>query len=408
MSVQSYFPLLNPLIFSIFSIAFLCVSAASNNARAAALFSGSYAIGATAFTVDFFRNAFPDMVAAFLANGLYTATTVIFTIGMCVRYRSGVSARFLIISGVVGYGVYLALYAMAPGMWVRSIGINFANGVLLMIGVFSTAANVKKPIDRIIYVLFVAAAVQCFLRPLLVYHFSGGDLPEQGYTHSAFFYALHLTVGAVAIALATCLMIAQGAELIVELAGRSSLDPMTGLLNRSGFEFEASSRLVSAEETAALVVGDLDQLNQYNDSIGFSFGDRLIVEFSRVIRAFSNGERAAARLSAGRFAIFAPGVRLEEARAIADAIRRNFANAVIETPAGRLRHTASVGVAGRRRGEPLSDVLARAERALAMSKIRGGDQTTTEAEIPEIALAADDDASRRIFQRHSDFQYKAL
>jgi len=55
-------------------------------------------------------------------------------------------------------------------------------------------------------------------------------------------------------------------------------DPLTGVLNRRGFEREASKRLTESADdaTGALLFIDLNEFKQINDSFGHEIGDQLL------------------------------------------------------------------------------------------------------------------------------------
>jgi diguanylate cyclase (GGDEF)-like protein len=66
---------------------------------------------------------------------------------------------------------------------------------------------------------------------------------------------------------------------IAELESLSSTDPLTGLLNRRGFEYELSTALSRARrygEVGVIAYCDLDNLKQVNDALGHTAGDELV------------------------------------------------------------------------------------------------------------------------------------
>lgn len=385
MPVQSYFQLLNPLIFSLFAAAFLCVSLVSAKARAAAWLSGSYALGAAAFTIDFFRPYMPIIVGSMASNLLYTATSAATVIGLSLRYRQTAPVAPLALVGGLGFALYLYLYLAVEGMSARTIGINLVIGVIMSIGVATIAAPAwSRPIDRIILVLVGAMAAQCFIRPWLLFTFDAEPTSIESYTQSVFFLTLHLVVGVIGIALAVTLLIAFSMETIEDLAKRSTTDVLSGVLNRRGFEEAAAVKLAEVDEAsapAAIILCDIDHFKDVNDSFGHSFGDHVIAETGALFRGFSHGGRLAARLGGEEFALLLPGQRLDDARNIAEAIRRKFASMPFRADGETVTFAASFGVALRTVNEPLFDALARADEALYLAKDRGRNRVMTEADV---------------------------
>ena len=72
----------------------------------------------------------------------------------------------------------------------------------------------------------------------------------------------------------------------VEYVIEQSFDPMTGLMNRSGFEAqlrESWKSLASARDSHQLIYMDLDNLQLVNDTFGRAAGDAVIKRFARLI-----------------------------------------------------------------------------------------------------------------------------
>jgi diguanylate cyclase (GGDEF)-like protein/putative nucleotidyltransferase with HDIG domain len=95
-----------------------------------------------------------------------------------------------------------------------------------------------------------------------------------------------------------------------ELARVSRSDPLTGCLNRRGFEerFEAElSRASRSGKPMGLIMLDLDRFKEINDSSGHAAGDELLCwtvsTMQRVVRPLD----AVARLGGDEFAVLLPG-----------------------------------------------------------------------------------------------------
>jgi diguanylate cyclase (GGDEF)-like protein len=109
----------------------------------------------------------------------------------------------------------------------------------------------------------------------------------------------------------------------IEQARREAdVDPMTGLLNRRGWD-----RYLEVEEErfrrfgdpACVVVIDLDRLKDVNDTQGHDAGDRYIRRAADVLARTVREADVLARLGGDEFGIVVPGVTLEEA---GDLVRR--------------------------------------------------------------------------------------
>jgi diguanylate cyclase (GGDEF)-like protein len=111
----------------------------------------------------------------------------------------------------------------------------------------------------------------------------------------------------------------------VELA--SSVDPLTGLRNRSRFfddlrrEFAAARRY---DHPLSLLTLDVDGLTSVNETQGFDAGDRLLLVVSELLLERLRVSDIAARIGDDDFAVILPHTPLDGARVLAGRIRESL------------------------------------------------------------------------------------
>jgi diguanylate cyclase (GGDEF)-like protein len=82
-------------------------------------------------------------------------------------------------------------------------------------------------------------------------------------------------------------------------------DPLTGLLNRKGFQQTVERKLIDAEETStavAVMILDLDRFADVNSALGHDVGDKLLIELADRFLADKPAGKAIARLGGDEFA----------------------------------------------------------------------------------------------------------
>jgi diguanylate cyclase (GGDEF)-like protein len=101
---------------------------------------------------------------------------------------------------------------------------------------------------------------------------------------------------------------------LIEILSRQAMsvaaqryDPLTGLLNQSGFEHRLDQHLGGASAgSGALLYVDVPDLSAINAAFGYGTGDEVIRGVAQMLRAsLATGERAC-RLSGHRFVVFCP------------------------------------------------------------------------------------------------------
>jgi diguanylate cyclase (GGDEF)-like protein len=170
-----------------------------------------------------------------------------------------------------------------------------------------------------------------------------------------------------------------------ETATRESLtDELTGLSNRRALDDALASEVERAKRfggTLGLVLIDLDDFKTVNDTHGHPQGDVVLREVARVLRESSREIDHPARYGGEELALVLPGTDLEGAFNLAERVRERIETLHIPRidGAGRLRVTASCGVAAVPQTPADEDALvAAADQALYAAK-RGGKNKSVRA-----------------------------
>lgn len=101
-------------------------------------------------------------------------------------------------------------------------------------------------------------------------------------------------------------------------------DNLTGLLGNSFMKSEIN-KLLASEMGGALIMIDIDNFKQINDTFGHVVGDLVLKELSEVLRAVYRHDDLLARMGGDEFAIFMRGCTEEaQIRKHAEDIRAKF------------------------------------------------------------------------------------
>lgn len=159
------------------------------------------------------------------------------------------------------------------------------------------------------------------------------------------------------------------------------LDPLTGLLNRRGFERRIQTQQADGRDIAGgvLLLADIDRFKTINDTYGHVLGDKVIRTVAQVLCANIKGRDIAARLGGEEFAVFLPETTLAGAGALAEHIRDAVSARQIRRPGqdesvGRV--TLSIGVAAAEPDDSLEELIGRADAAMYAAKRAGRNQVS--------------------------------
>ncbi|MFB2705010.1 GGDEF domain-containing protein [Marinobacter shengliensis] len=133
-----------------------------------------------------------------------------------------------------------------------------------------------------------------------------------------------------------------------QLAKLSMTDRLTGLLNRGTWE-----NLVDAEyeryrrygQATSLVMFDIDHFKPVNDNYGHLAGDEVIRHTAQTTRNNIRQSDSAGRYGGEEFGIILPETDAENARLICERIRESIEKSAVETSAGNITYTISMGIA---------------------------------------------------------------
>jgi diguanylate cyclase (GGDEF)-like protein len=143
-------------------------------------------------------------------------------------------------------------------------------------------------------------------------------------------------------------------------------DPLTSLANRRGMERQVRER--HASRRLAVLAIDVDRLKEVNDRHGHAAGDQLLLQVADAIRSARRAGDVVARIGGDEFACVTFGANEEAAVLSATRVLKAVRGADHRDRGSRI----SIGVACGQPGEPLADILRRADGAMYQSKRAGG------------------------------------
>lgn len=167
-------------------------------------------------------------------------------------------------------------------------------------------------------------------------------------------------------------------------------DPLTELYNRGALtdELERVASLAAfLSSEPCLVLLDVDHFKAINDRYGHPAGDAVLKALAdNVARHFMRREDFVARYGGEEFAVIARESTLERVLSRAERLRDAQSRLAVNTPAGPVTVTISIGIAQHEPGEAPAIWLERADRALYAAKHAGRDRVDVAPALPLASL----------------------
>jgi len=375
MSGASFALAANAVIALLFAASFAAIAYSYRWQRSALWFSASYLTGMlTPISELFVRySAMPDL---FVATSYASFLGALLIMGAGLSAYHGNRPRWRVIICIFGGGLIVRALILGGQRDMLSYELAyqlpFAAAALL-----NAAIVLRLYVRRLSYHMLAAShaalALLLLLKPFFA-HALGSGATARDYMASTYALFSQASTGIVliGIGLLTLLLVVQRA--VAQSLVDAETDALSGIANRRGFDRQAQDMIIRTarrKRRVSAVMFDLDRFKAINDTHGHAVGDRVIVIFSGLLRRMAPPSAIIGRVGGEEFAMLLEGGVADGALFTADAIRTAFAAAGgSDLPV----MSVSGGVAERREGESLSDVMRRADRASYRAKQTGRDR----------------------------------
>jgi diguanylate cyclase (GGDEF)-like protein len=160
--------------------------------------------------------------------------------------------------------------------------------------------------------------------------------------------------------------------LYAKTVGMAFTDRLTGLYNRRYLVEELKHEIARSKRNQkhiAIISMDMDGLKLINDKFGYDQGDRLLKQFSVILKHNIRKSDIAARMGGDEFVLIAPETTLSQASIIANRILAETNSHFIEIEGEKHFISVSIGIYSfPKHGETTEDLLDQADKAMFEAK----------------------------------------
>ncbi|RVC48094.1 GGDEF domain-containing protein [Mesorhizobium sp.] len=379
--------LLNPTIALALGAAFLVLWFHQRHRPYLAVLATSYCLSAPGFLFQYFTLPVGMVLTKLVSNICFTAAGCCLSSAIVARYGRRVPYVGIALTTGGGLAAFSWFMFVQPDLTWRILSMNFGFGALsLLVAAELRTVRGNGPTEKILFVLSLLSGLNFVVRTLIVVIAHGPFPSYDGFYGSSYWTTALLSHALLSLLIALSLFSAAALDVLKALKAETHTDPLSGLLNRRGFEERAALLLdqcAKAKFPVAMVLADLDHFKALNDQHGHAVGDRVIADFAAKL-SFATGTRGAAgRIGGEEFAVLLPLCDLASARLFAEAIRSLYSSGGVASLPRGVRVTASFGVAARTGDEGLAPLMRRADDALYKAKKNGRDSVRLSYERPE-------------------------
>ena len=406
----STFALVSPAMQAVFALAFFCAWLLDRKRTHLLIFAGSITALCLAVTSQILSLPPDPGHNAIVSAVLYTVSTlaaieaVLRRSGKRLGWGKHLAAGVLIVSALAYF------YYVVPSLVTRIYLQDFSYGALMLYAAtLLTPLRKGKPIDQVVFWVFTIFALHFFPRTIVTLALTS-PTNTVAFANPALWFTLHISLVVLGAVLAFTMLAAAMIDRMDDIRADRDADLLTGLLNRRGFDDKGRAFVANpAAQPVSMIVCDVDHFKSVNDTFGHAEGDRVLQGFAVIVAGAIRVGDIAARIGGEEFVILLHSTEAEEARVIADRIRVAFATRRPFAETGPARVTASFGVAQARAGEPLWQIVKRADSMLYAAKSEGRnavvvwDNRTEEGLAPPL-VPVDDSVVIPIRKRSGDIR----
>jgi diguanylate cyclase (GGDEF)-like protein len=386
--------LLNPTISSILACAFL-LAAAMSKQRYVLLVALSYGCTCAGFLLQGFDFGLGLPASRLLSNSFFFTGT--FMIAAAIVRRRGVAVPIWSLgtcaaAGLAGVAWFLFVQ---PNFAARVHVVSLAIGAMCLIVAFRLhRAGPGDFLDGALKWLAALRGVDMIGRPLLMSAFGMELSIGASLANSTFWLSMSLSSLIFSLLIALVLFARVASDMIGELSVESRTDPLSGLLNRRGFEEGCAPHFADGIKglPICLIVADLDHFKSINDTHGHAAGDGVIRAFGRLVLEVAGRGAIAGRIGGEEFAILIPGTTPQTGRLVAEGLRAALASGPLSgVPESVGTVTCSFGVGTANAPARLDTLYREADAALLKAKHCGRNRVETSWDtgpLPPVALTA--------------------
>lgn len=394
MSEGRLYLLAGPAISLIVACVFLLVWLNHREQRYVPFFAVAFCAYALAALSQLFHVPAGVELNAMVSGLIYTFGIFCLVQGVMARFGRVGSAPVLATLSVLILGLLYYFMYVDRNLVARIYVQNFGYGLMFLFAAMQIlGASRRRTVDRILFWVFLLFGLHFFARTVLTMSISpelfvldrmgveGADRNAMilVFRRSPFWQVLNFSLLVSGLLVALALLGTIAVDAMDELKRQGRVDPLTGLANRRGFD-DLALELIADKKShpLSLVYFDIDRFKGINDSFGHATGDLVLAAVGGLVARAVTPRDVAARRGGEEFVVLLARTGARSAFRFAERVRAELRRTSFAMlPPGAVV-TASFGVAERRPGEDLADLLHRADQLVYAAKHAGRDLVLTD------------------------------
>lgn len=370
MSNLALFFWLLPITYAVVSAIFFMTSRLEQRHGTAKIAAIGFATAFVAIVLDTQRAFFPWWVFS-LAVPLHWMVLVFIVDAYLLRHNDRLPRSWILpliaIGSVINFG---CTFVINSGT-IRVPNASIVAAIIVTMATIRLSRYWRRYLDRAI-ALTMAANVVCYVvRIVMWFYLDQYDGYMRDSAFSDYMTMFYFTSGIAMFATALLMMLAIINDIIERNQIEATMDSLTGVLNRRGFDYAVAESQKSGGAYGAAIAIDLDEFKVINDRYGHAGGDDVLVAVAAILRSHCENFGPAARMGGEEFVILVKQSHAAAGETLAETLRVAIGGLRLAGFPHDFRITASIGVAYVNDKESIESACRRADIALYVAKGSG-------------------------------------
>lgn len=315
----------------------------------------------------------PFNISVVLTNFFVLSSAYCVVLGLLWRYKRNIHFYYFPI--VLHVGIYTLtqlilgiLYPDEPMYRLILIYINLPAVFLFALSLFNRYKEQSTLSDKVLKLTLFITVVNILAIPIF---YLASDTKE------IYLSYLMLSQNLVALVLFGAILFSSFADIIAIYKSNATKDPVTGLHNQRSFLEQADQFLHAAERhqfPMTMIVCHIDDMKNLTDKQGYFAGDAALQTVAKLIKKATRKEDLISRFGASEFVLLLPQTRINGALLIAERMRLEISQTLVEYEGDDISLTASLSVRGIDRCIDIGNYIRETDAAARNTKLSGGNR----------------------------------
>ena len=377
------FAFLLPVTMTLFGVVFVAIGWAGQPTSRA--WGAAFILGAAGFIAPMLP--LPAKLQALFANAVFLASFYYYGEALLRHFEARRFPTARVVFALVAYAAIIVAIESLQSLHLELTISDISVAVLLGAPLAIVFRRAKTLVDRVLILVATIVVVDLVVRLLIFNVLIGINGDFATFASTTYAYYLQVNVGVLSVAFALSALASIGYKTLDSYRSAAEYDPLTGLLNRRGFDAAVARLSASERENSVLATCDIDNFKQVNDRFGHTAGDVVLASLAELLRVRLPNGSILARFGGEEFVAVLPNISLSAAAASAQTVRAEFAGRDWRSAGIEGTITLCFGIAGAStsNGSP-HEALMRADRALYAAKADGRNKVLIDVADPVAGL----------------------